>query len=74
MLLPIIAAALARLLGVTGIDAGVTVIAASVPTASGAYVLARQLGGNGSLMAEILTLQTLIALVTMPVMMTLLAG
>jgi predicted permease len=45
-----------------------------VPTASASYVLARQLGGNAPLMAEILTLQTLLALATMPLMMALLAG
>jgi predicted permease len=35
-------------------------------------VLARQMGGNASLMAEILTLQTLLALVSMPLMISLL--
>jgi predicted permease len=50
------------------------VIAASVPTASAAYVLARQLGGDAPLMAEILTLQTLLAMITMPLMVALLSG
>jgi malonate transporter len=72
VLLPLIAVTIARLLGVQGLDVAVTVVAASVPTASGAYVLARQLGGNAPLMAEILTLQTLAALATMPLMMALL--
>jgi predicted permease len=71
---PILVASLARLFGVSGLDVSIAVVAASVPTASGAYVLARQLGGNAPLMAEILTLQTLLALVTMPVMMALLGG
>jgi predicted permease len=69
-LLPFVAVAIARLLGVDGHDMAVTVIAASVPTASAAYVLARQMGGNAPLMAEILTLQTLLALGTMPLMIT----
>jgi predicted permease len=73
-LLPLVAVSVARALGVSGIDIAVTVVAASVPTASGAYVLARQLGGNAPLMAEILTLQTLAAMATMPLMMTLLAS
>ena len=64
--------ALARAAGVTGNDVAVTVIAASVPSASAAYVLARQMGGNASLMAEILTLQTLAALVSMPLLISLL--
>jgi predicted permease len=73
-LLPLVAVSLARVLGVGGIDIAITVVAASVPTASGAYVLARQLGGNAPLMAEIITLQTLVAMMTMPLMMSLLAS
>jgi predicted permease len=58
---------------VSGDDMSVTVIAASVPSASAAYVLARQMGGNAPLMAEILTLQTLLALISMPLMISLLS-
>jgi predicted permease len=69
ILMPLMAAALARLFGVSGDDLAVVVIAGSVPSASASYVLARQLGGNAPLMAEILTLQTLLAMVSMPLMM-----
>lgn len=72
VLMPVMAVTLARFLGVNGSDLAVTVIAASVPTASAAYVLARQMGGNAPLMAEILTLQTLAALVSMPLLISLL--
>ena len=72
--MPVIAVSLARLFGVEGSDIAVAVIAASVPTASASYVLARQLGGNAPLMAEILTLQTLLAMMTMPLMIALLTG
>lgn len=72
VLLPIIAGTLAGLMGVAGSDMTVTIIAASVPSASAAYVLARQMGGNAGLMAEILTLQTLLALLSMPVLISLL--
>jgi malonate transporter and related proteins len=71
LILPAIAITLAGWAGVTGDDLIVTIIAASVPTASAGYVLARQMGGNAPLMAEILTLQTLLALVTMPVLISL---
>jgi predicted permease len=71
-LMPLMAVTLARSIGVTGDDLVVTVIAASVPSASAAYVLARQMGGNAGLMAEILTLQTLIALVSMPLLISIL--
>jgi predicted permease len=41
----------------------------AVPTASASYILARQLGGNATLMAEILTLQTLAGMATIPVLL-----
>jgi len=72
VLMPVVAALLARAFGVEGPDLAVAVIAASVPTATAAYVLARQLGGNAPLMAEILTLQTIAAMVSMPIMLTIL--
>jgi len=74
VVMPILAVLLARAFGVTGNDLSVVVIAASVPSASASYVLARQLGGNAPLMAEILTLQTLLAMATMPIAMVLLGG
>jgi predicted permease len=70
--MPVMAVTLARFIGVTGDDLVVTVVAASVPSASAAYVLARQMGGNAGLMAEILTLQTLIAVISMPLLISLL--
>ncbi len=72
LLMPVLAASLARAFGVDGAALTVTVICAAVPTASGAYLLARQLGGDHALMAEILTVQTLLALVTLPGMLLLL--
>jgi malonate transporter and related proteins len=74
LLMPALAVGLGRLIGLDGNDIVVTVIAASVPSASAAYVLARQMGGNAPLMAEILTLQTLVALVSMPLLISLVAG
>jgi predicted permease len=68
LLLPAVAVGLARLLGVGGADLAVTAVAASVPTATASYLLAKQLGGDAPLMAEIITVQTLAALLTMPLM------
>lgn len=53
--------------GVTGPALTMTVVAGAVPTATAAYFLARDLGGDAPLMAEITTLQTLLALATLPV-------
>jgi malonate transporter and related proteins len=72
IVLPVIGVVIARLAGVTGDDLTIVAIAMTVPTASGGYILAKQMGGDAPLMAEIITLQTLVAMVTMPIMITLL--
>jgi malonate transporter and related proteins len=56
-------------LGVSGTPLMVTMIAATVPTASASYILARQMGGDAPLMAEILTLQTILAMLSMPLIL-----
>ncbi|MFN5407555.1 MAG: AEC family transporter, partial [Bradyrhizobium sp.] len=37
-----------------------------VPTSSSAYVLAKQMGGDAPLLAQIISLQTVLAALTMP--------
>jgi malonate transporter len=71
VLMPAIAIALALLLGVGGPSLAVVACCASVPTAPGAYVMARQMGGDAVLMAQILTLQTVLAVFTIPVVIAL---
>jgi predicted permease len=56
-------------LGLTGAPLSVALIAASVPTAAASYILARQMGGDAPLMAEIATLQTVLAMLTMPLIL-----
>ncbi|MEM7019441.1 MAG: AEC family transporter [Pseudomonadota bacterium] len=41
----------------------------ALPTAGSAYVLARQMGGAHTLMASIITLQTLISVITVPIIL-----
>jgi len=67
MLMPVIAVALALQFGITGSNLAVVTICSAVPTASSAYVLARQMGGDAPLLAQIITLQTILAAVTMPI-------
>jgi malonate transporter and related proteins len=69
---PVLAAALCWALGVDGVARGCAVICAAVPGAASAYILAKQLGGDAPLMAGITTVQTLAAMITMPLMLTLL--
>ena len=54
--------------GLTGMTAVVPMIAASIPTAASSFTLARQMGGDAPLMAAIVTLQTLVSFVTLPLM------
>ena len=63
---PLTAALLISHTGLTGISAGVLVIAFMAPTAPSAYILARQLGGDTEAMASIITFQTLLAFLVMP--------
>ena len=44
-----------------------------MPTSAAAYILARQLGGDAPLMASIVTVQTAVAMVSLPVVLGLLA-
>ena len=64
--MPLLAALFCQFLGVSGMALGVAIIATSVPAASSSYLLARQMGGDAKLMAEILTMQTVAASVTLP--------
>lgn len=56
----------AVLSGLSGTPLAIAVITASVPTATNSYVLARQLGGDAPLAANLIAVQTLLAAVTMP--------
>jgi malonate transporter and related proteins len=67
--IPFLAITMGSVLGLTGTPMAIIVIAAAAPTATGAYILARQMGGDAPLMAEITTLQTLLALFTLPLCM-----
>ena len=50
----------------------IAILFTALPTATSSYILARQMGGDYTLMASIITLQTVLALVTLPLMLTLL--
>jgi len=66
VVMPAIAIALARAVGTSGPPLAVIACCASVPSASGAYVLAKQMGGDTRLVSTILTLETILAFITMP--------
>ena len=57
------------LFGVEGLPRTVAMLAAAVPTAASSFVLARQMGGDAPLMANLITLQVLGAVVTLPMVL-----
>lgn len=66
LLVPLVSYLYTLAFDVTGAAQTIVIIACSVPAASNSYILARQMGGDAKLMAEIITLQTLIASATIP--------
>lgn len=70
LLMPVLMVMALTLFGVTGTPAAVAMLCSAVPTGSGAYVLARQMGGDAALVANILTFQVLSAAVTIPLVLT----
>jgi hypothetical protein len=67
LLMPILAVALAIAFGLSGPNLVIVTACAAVPSSPSAYVLARQMGGDAPLLAQIITLQTILAAITMPV-------
>ena len=69
--LPAIALGLARMLGFAPLETAVLVLAAALPTASSAYILAVRMGGTGGAVATQITVGTLASMVTLPVWLAL---
>lgn len=63
---PLLAAVLGHVLGLSGIYYGVAILFASLPTASSAYILAMRMGGDGRSVAWIISATTLASMLTMP--------
>ena len=73
LLAPAIGYALARALGLEGPQLAIVVLCLGVPTATAAYVLARRMGGDAPLMAAITTAQTIVSMITLPLILASLA-
>ena len=74
ILMPVLAIGLALWFGLSGSNLAIVAACSAVPASSSAYVLARQMGGDAPLLAQIITLQTILAAVTMPVAIALVAS
>lgn len=66
VLMPALVLTLAMALGLDPVTRDVALLFAALPTATSAYILSRQLGGDAELMAALITGQTLLAMVTLP--------
>ncbi len=66
ILFPMVVMGLALALGLPPLQAQVALIIAALPTGAAAFTLSRQLGGDAQLMATVITAQTVLSFVTMP--------
>ncbi|MDH5748390.1 MAG: AEC family transporter [Rhodospirillales bacterium] len=66
LVLPVFTFAAGRLLGLDAVSLSVCVMYATVPGSAVSYIMARQMGGHGPLMAAIITTTTLLSMVAMP--------
>ncbi|GAB7530231.1 AEC family transporter [Pseudomonas sp. 3A(2025)] len=74
LLMPAMTYAACRASGFGGEAAAVAVIFQALPTASSSYIMARQMGGDALLMANIIAVQTVSAAVVLPVIMVFALG
>jgi malonate transporter len=72
--LPLVAIALAVALGLPSAQQTVLVSFAAMPTSSAAYVLASRMGGNGAFVAGLVTVSTLLAMVGLPLALSVLGA
>lgn len=63
----------ALLVGLDPVSTLVAMVFGSVPTAAGAYSLAKQMGGDAPVMASIVTAQTALSFITMPLTLLLMS-
>lgn len=73
-LMPLAALGAAALLGLSRVEGLMLLLFASLPTASAAYVLAIRMGGDGRMVAVLISLSTLLAAVTIPLWLMVAGG
>jgi predicted permease len=69
LIMPLLMGAILTGLGVSGIPLAVALLCAAVPTGAGSYVLARQMGGDAPMVANMLTFQVLASVLTIPLVL-----
>lgn len=71
ILLPLVALIVLTIFDLKGPELVVGLLMLVLPTATSSYILSRQLNGNAHLMAGIIAIQTITAMVTIPIVLTL---
>ncbi|MEG3638422.1 AEC family transporter [Magnetococcus sp. PR-3] len=73
ILMPILVYLVGQQVGLQGVGLQIVVLFFAMPTAPSAYILAKQMGGDAELMAKLITGQTLLAMITLPLTMLVVA-
>ncbi len=68
LVLPAVVWVTGYMLGIDGAARTIVIMFSALPTSASSYVLARQMGGDAPVMAGIITASTLLAMVTMPLL------
>ncbi|MGD8430273.1 MAG: AEC family transporter [Ectothiorhodospiraceae bacterium] len=72
--MPLLAWGSARLVGLTPMETRILVLFGALPTASSAYILARQMGGDHTLVATLLTVETAVSAISLPLVLLIMGG
>lgn len=72
--LPATAWVVGRALGLAPLSLQIVVVFAALPTASSAYILAQRMGGDGKVVAVLISFGTLVSAITIPAWLTLARG
>lgn len=66
LMMPLLTIFILSVLGATGTPANIALLFAALPSASSAYILSQQMGGDSEAMASIITWSTLLSILTIP--------
>ena len=72
LMLPLVAMVIARLFGLSAVEATILLVFSALPTSSSCYVLATRMGYDGAYVAGLVTLSTVLAMVSLPMALGLL--
>ena len=72
LMLPLVAMVIARLFGLSVVEATILLVFSALPTSSSCYVLATRMGYDGAYVAGLVTLSTVLAMVSLPMALGLL--